>query len=1068
MYKFIDCFGHNKDKITPLKDTDQSEHKFLYENLYLHKANYDSETYAEYYFLDINANNIEEFRSKYSSLSYHGMLDIQNAILRKYYYQLGSDLRWNLYLYFVFETEDLMNQLEDVFRIQQEATFAHKNIISRKEIDTIPIFFNFKELTEKMKNNQTNEMDLEVEWEEKFNDLNLTEYINSDRATLDIDNYLLNLKKINTNSKGKKNTKKANDKNINYINKIYMQNYRLCFGNEKYSLDFGKKINTFYGTNGAGKTSILEAIEYGITGDNHRVATNSLSSPSVSVLNDANQIYSSSIQNTEKQHLDIHWYNGRRAYTSTLNANFCKFNFFDSDNTKLLKAKKGNKEIIDSLESIIYTSDMKHKKARLEKLKEIFQNKKQELLTQLKEIESSIKKQIARKIEIENNTVGKQIREEFTRKSKIINDCNSIDEIGKTIIEVKSLLESALLNREHYLIDNLHKLKHFAESKNIIIANAETKLKEIEKLEKELKYLQSAITKEDEQIKKIYKIENWFLNTDNVFVVDYKNELEITQKIKAFLIRILDKTSELKLDAELKCLLISDLSSQIAAATATKSKLELAIKANQEKIAKQDDEIEIASTAITKTDKIDNDLREIINQKLELRELETTCPVCGHDHEVREKLLNAINDNFAVKKSLSESYQKLLREQKILKDDLVKEQQKLKKAEEKSTALKSLLEIVEEYSTTINVQGIDSFTVEHFINILSVKHNEYVIAFSKLEKAQDIYNLIESCNLQSIDSNELKSKINIAKTKYNNTKKDFIITQDNIKNKLIETGTKENLQKIINEHKIELNNLHDLIKVISEIFQKTKFDKNKSLQEIRGELNALFAEYEKVQQYSFVLKELENIIVELEKLKKIKELSVKPKLDNAEIVLTELNNLKTTEENTKEFVKKHKDNIEALFRLIHKPREFSNMGISKNGEISFTRKTPNGNDEDNANPEHMSTGQQVSLALAIIFTLHFSAPNAPRFIMLDEPIANLDDVHFVNMLDILRAIAISGTQIFVSTANQDIAGMMRRKFSVFSSDYAHFVLMREENKPTSIYKKTYTVSQEESVVAKVC
>ncbi len=62
----------------------------------------------------------------------------------------------------------------------------------------------------------------------------------------------------------------------------------------------------------------------------------------------------------------------------------------------------------------------------------------------------------------------------------------------------------------------------------------------------------------------------------------------------------------------------------------------------------------------------------------------------------------------------------------------------------------------------------------------------------------------------------------------------------------------------------------------------------------------------------------------------------------------------------------------------------------------------------------MRTGQRACSALLIMFTSHSTADYAPGFILLDEPVANMDDLHFLNLIDILRNLAVEGSQIFIS------------------------------------------------------
>ena len=79
-------------------------------------------------------------------------------------------------------------------------------------------------------------------------------------------------------------------------------------------------------------------------------------------------------------------------------------------------------------------------------------------------------------------------------------------------------------------------------------------------------------------------------------------------------------------------------------------------------------------------------------------------------------------------------------------------------------------------------------------------------------------------------------------------------------------------------------------------------------------------------------------------------------------------------------------------------------------------------------PVDMSTGQRVCFALATLLASFLENSKAPNIIILDEPVANLDDLYLLNMFDIIRQLAIKETQIFFTTANESVAKLFKRKF----------------------------------------
>lgn len=165
---------------------------------------------------------------------------------------------------------------------------------------------------------------------------------------------------------------------------------------------------------------------------------------------------------------------------------------------------------------------------------------------------------------------------------------------------------------------------------------------------------------------------------------------------------------------------------------------------------------------------------------------------------------------------------------------------------------------------------------------------------------------------------------------------------------------------------------------------------------------------------------------------------------------------KRLEDIMQNFLKENARQIELFFKLLHRPKEFATLRIEE-GKISFIR-TSNG---ETAQSGQMSTGQRMALAFSVMITLHIRAANAPDFLMLDEPVANLDDMHILNLIDLLRELALNGTQIIITTADGQMAKFLRRKFSFFRDEYSHFELSRKGSEQTCIEIVHYAPDKKE-------
>lgn len=140
-----------------------------------------------------------------------------------------------------------------------------------------------------------------------------------------------------------------------------------------------------------------------------------------------------------------------------------------------------------------------------------------------------------------------------------------------------------------------------------------------------------------------------------------------------------------------------------------------------------------------------------------------------------------------------------------------------------------------------------------------------------------------------------------------------------------------------------------------------------------------------------------------------------------------------------EILNSHIKKIESIFKLLSASNEYSQLKVV-DSEIVAIRS------ENNAyvSMAMMSTGQKVCLALAFMFALFLSNEKAPNVILLDEPAANLDDLHMLNLLDVLRRLALSDTQIFFTTADPSVAQLFRRKFSFLENEFRYFRINESE------------------------
>lgn len=129
--------------------------------------------------------------------------------------------------------------------------------------------------------------------------------------------------------------------------------------------------------------------------------------------------------------------------------------------------------------------------------------------------------------------------------------------------------------------------------------------------------------------------------------------------------------------------------------------------------------------------------------------------------------------------------------------------------------------------------------------------------------------------------------------------------------------------------------------------------------------------------------------------------------------------------------------IEEIFTQIHSPREFSGIGSN----LSTLVKAVDGSE---VTLSQVSTGQRAAFALAIFLAQNTQLRSGPPVMLIDDPIAHVDDLNSLSFLDFLRDVSLStDRQIFFATANAKLAGLFEKKFQFLSEDFKSIRLERD-------------------------
>ncbi|MGH9421468.1 MAG: hypothetical protein ACRD3J_15930 [Thermoanaerobaculia bacterium] len=146
-------------------------------------------------------------------------------------------------------------------------------------------------------------------------------------------------------------------------------------------------------------------------------------------------------------------------------------------------------------------------------------------------------------------------------------------------------------------------------------------------------------------------------------------------------------------------------------------------------------------------------------------------------------------------------------------------------------------------------------------------------------------------------------------------------------------------------------------------------------------------------------------------------------LAKAEEVLRRIKQNYSLEDATRDALASIRMQASYIFGRIHSPTEYE-LGDFSGDSLLVTR---DGRHPRSAN--QVSTGQRAALALSIFLSLNQSAELAPPILLIDDPVAHVDDLNVLSFFDYLRDLAVSERkQIFFATADSRVAALFQKKF----------------------------------------
>lgn len=959
--------------------------------------------------------------------------DYQDNVIGRHYFEDRKSLQWSNYLYFILNRDriesDEINRIKT--SIENDRRYARKFVITEEDIDSVldPVV-----VAPTADAPTGNIMSV---WNGILTSADLDHIIHSDES---LPARLEFIENQSTIKEERTVTISEIDEEFSYssfLNTLSLIDYRPI--PRQRNFEFGT-INLVFGANGSGKTSLFEAIELLYCGRNKRNPKLIEPYEIHATFSNGNELKATDQRDLQLfREYNLKWYGQPEVRTNNLYLSFAQFNFLDTDAAvDLMESATSiednlSKLLVGSEASKIWRDIVRVNDAIVSKLKELRPFSDQ-IKDELEILDNQLKE--ARNTPQKSDSIKSRLLEMIhLRKWEFSNDKDEklANSIIETLSEFLSIVRQAL----------------------------------------NLSWLDSPVTSEG--------LYNYYQNTENkVSEAEVKlNRLKIViDSLKKLEIELRETNTALELILEAQRIMDSGLIQNKIQLSETEIKIKLASKqlvgwdVNALKAIKEDDFGISVSNFLKKSKSNRNDakqklqklqeqyaefsklkeqsytlaqeLRQIAYRLLEITGNSSECPLC-HTQFKPGELEEHINQELEnVDEELGQTLLTNLKDCETIFQNAAAIEIKALWLEEfcNRSELKTDISVLEASNEVERVTN-DLKRWRDLIDSLSNELNELEsqgLTYSRMEKVLDQlgelgYPLPELTRERIEELSLLiKEKIESIRESVTNYKTEELKLHHVMQDSLEMTGelTKEEYKsklKSLKEQIVETKSLYHKLKNFSSVIQ---WDESLSLSELAVEVESIrdmAADLQKaIEQENKAKTTIQESIKRKEKLEKqLNDLKFRiEKFESANSTLENLQIEHSLNSAMDVALQENKTAIETIFSQIHYPVDFKGIGSDLN---TLIRKK----DDEKAKLSQISTGQRAAYALSIFLAQNAQLSKAPPLILIDDPIAHIDDLNSLSFLDYLREIALTGQrQIFFATANDKLAGLIERKFDFLS------------------------------------
>ncbi len=984
--------------------------------------------------------------------------DFERKYFSKYFFREDTDLKWNFYLILIVDENESKDS--DICQLEQDDKYLRKLVMTKEELEVY--------ICQGIKNDAQqviSGLDTYAEWQRELSKVKLDGILTNSYQSIKVQNYIekdIPIRLQGSSSYNWEDTEKENPKFlIKKIEALSLENFRNHCLADHLEIPLSS-VNLISGCNGAGKSSLCAAIEYALTGEISD-SKEEKGKAKVRIRNRENEYVDLDFpeKTREKKALDQLWYGTvTMARYSSLNRNFHTFNYLGLEASGKYMQQLDIDELV---KNVLFGFEVTEAELKMKRYGSAFADKKREYLKRLEAISQELDT-----IHVDYDVKGISVEDiymDFLKlgyREEVILRNQDMDyflrDFRKILLENNQYVGdlSSKCDKDETGSDIIRKMKSLNESRERCRALGITR----EKLRKDLQDIQQKSQDSRVFLKKLYEnIEHVHMliqqgeEMRNIFLckqdfIALKKEFEKNRSTREELIKWVDQYQPYLFIEENEIELMNE------------------IKKNEKKIDDLDGEIIDLGMEIElqkkKYDTMDTMIQEILSiaeDYVALNEYVENCPVCGRNFASRERLMKVIRNQRQIQVMDETQLQKLLKQKSEKENCLNVERDSLKRLKDKKekvsqkriaiTILQPIMPINENKKGKDIHREVTSY-IEQIQDYQERNINRYRYVQEVIE-TDEFVNYTEDLDWITYLKRNLK---NLEKQK---AESELCLQNQKAKEHELE----QQYQKAMGENVVFSMQEWEEYKIKADGFQvlkqRWKIDGNIPVMHWIYEYNIFKQKIQYAEEIYGKQEALKFKKEQIEKLEKERGL-VEEWIQKCQKACDVIERQQLLKDIMEKFLTQHAKQIELFFKLLHRPKEFGKLSI-EDGNIRFMR---NSNGEF-AECNQMSTGQRMALAFSVMITLHMGAVNAPNFLMLDEPVANLDDMHVLNLIDLLRQLAISGTQIIITTADSQMAKFLRRKFSFLKEEYSHFKLKRNGNARTFINVIHYNPNEKKEI-----